>query len=126
MPAAPDRARRLDDAGQRWRLRDQRHPSVAPSQGAPGLPRLPDHLLDALVTIARVDGRLHRYALRHDVLAGLLGRALVAGCGHDLVELTPLGLRVVASVGLERIQQQTAARRGRVRTGSGGQVRWAG
>jgi len=78
------------------------------------------------VTIARVDGRLHRYALRHDVLAGLLGRDLVAGCGDDLVELTPLGLRVVASVGLERIQQQTAARRGRVRTGSGGQVRWAG
>ncbi len=119
MPAAPDRARRLDDAGLRWRLGDQRHPSVAPSQGAPGLPRLPDHLLDALVTIARVDGRLHRYALRHDVLAGLLGRDLVAGCGA-------LGLRVVASVGLERIQQQTAARRGRVRTGSGGQVRWAG
>jgi len=100
-------------------------PSPRP-RGAPGLPRLPDHLLDALVTIARVDGRLHRYALRHDVLAGLLGRDLVAGCGHDLVELTPLGLRVVASVGLERIQQQTAARRGRVRTGSGGQVRWAG
>ena len=40
MPAAPDRARRLDDAGLRWRLGDQLHPSVAPSQGAPGLPRL--------------------------------------------------------------------------------------
>jgi len=105
---------------------NHRHPSAAPSPGAPGLPRLPDHLLDALVTIARAGGRLHRYALRHDVLAGLLGRGLVAGCGHDLVELTPLGLRVVAGVGLERIGRQAAARRGRVPTGSGGRVRWAG
>jgi hypothetical protein len=98
---------------------------AAPSRGAPGLPRLPDHLLDALVTIARADGRVHRHALRQEVLAGLLGCNLVGGCGHDLVELTPLGLRVLAGVGLQRIQQQ-AARRGRAPTGPGERVRWAG
>jgi hypothetical protein len=98
---------------------------AAPSQAAPGLPRLPDHLLDALVSIARADGRVHRYALRQEALAGLLGCNVVGGCGHDLVELTPLGLRVLAGVGLQRIQQQ-AAGRGRAPTGSRGRARWAG
>jgi hypothetical protein len=99
---------------------------VVPSRGAPGLPRLPDHLLDALVTIARADGRVHCHTLRQEVLAALLGCNLVGGCGHEVVELTPLGLRVLAGVGLERIQQQAAGRRGRVPTDPSGWVRWAG
>jgi hypothetical protein len=70
MSAAPDRAHRLDDDG---------------------LPRLSDPLLDALMSIARADGRLPRHALHQQALAALLGRDLVVGCGHDLVELTPLG-----------------------------------
>jgi hypothetical protein len=102
------------------------HPSAAPIWGAAGLPRLPDHLLDALVSIARAGGRVHCHALHYRALGGLLGRRLVTGCGHDLVELTPLGLRVVAGVGLERIYQQAAARRGRVPTDPRGRVRWAG
>ncbi len=101
-------------------------PVTAPSRGAPRLPRLPDHLLDALVSIARAGGRVHRYALHQQTLAGLLGRDLVAFSGHDLVELTPLGLRVVAGVGLERVQQQAAARHGRVPTDPRGRVRWVG
>jgi hypothetical protein len=100
--------------------------SAAPAWGVAGLPRLPDHLLDALVSIARNGGRLPRHALHHQSLTNLLGRHLIVGCGHDLVELTPLGLRVVASVGLERIRQQAAARRGRVPTDPRGRVRWAG
>ena len=100
--------------------------SAAPFRGAVGLPRLPDHMLDALVSIARAGGRVHHHALHHQTLTGLLGRHLVAGCGHDLVELTPLGLRVLAGVGLQRIQQQAAARRGRVPTDPRGRVRWAG
>ncbi len=99
--------------------------SAAPAWGAAGLPRLPDHLLDALVSIARTGGRVHRHALRPEALAGLLGCNLVGGCGHDLAELTPLGLRVLAGVGLQRIQQQTA-RRGRAPTGPRGGTRWAG
>ncbi len=99
---------------------------AAPSRGAPELPRLPDHLLDALVTIARADGRVHRHALNHQTLTDLLGRHLIGGCGHELVELTPLGLRVLAGVGLRRIQQQAAARRGRVPADPRGRVRWAG
>ena len=99
---------------------------AAASRGAPGLPRLPDHLLDGLVSIARADGRLPRHALHRQSLAGLVDRHLVASDGHDLVELTPLGLRVLASVGLERIRQQAAARRGRVPTDPRGRVRWAG
>jgi hypothetical protein len=87
---------------------------------------LPDHLLDALVSIARAGGQAPRHALHHQTLAGLLGRHLVAGCGHDLVELTPLGLRVLAGVGQERIRQQAAARRGRLPTDARGRVRWAG
>jgi hypothetical protein len=96
---------------------------AASFRGAAGLP---DHLLDALVTIARADGRVHRHTLRQEVLAGLLSCDLVVGCGHDLVELTPLGLRVLAGVGLERIQQQAAGRRDRVPTDPRGRVRWAG
>jgi hypothetical protein len=103
-----------------------RHPSVSPFQGAPGLPQLPIPLLDALLTIARADGRLPRHALHQQTLAGLLGRGLVVGSGHDPVELTPLGLRVLAVVGLPRIRQQAAARRGRVPTDPRGRVRWAG
>jgi hypothetical protein len=99
--------------------------SVADFQGSAGLPRLPDHLLDALLSIARAGGRVHRHAVHHSH-ASLLDRRLVVGCGHDLVELTPLGLRVLAGVGLERIQQQTAARRDRVPSDSRGRVRWAG
>jgi hypothetical protein len=60
------------------------------------------------------------------VLAGLLGYNLLGGCGHDLVELTPLGLRVLASVGLERIRQRAAAHRGRVPTDPRGSGRWVG
>jgi hypothetical protein len=90
------------------------------------MPRLPDHFLDALVSIARADGRVHRHALHHQTLAGLLGRHLIVACGHDLVELTPLALRVLAGVGLQRIRQQAAARRGRVSTDPRGSVRWAG
>jgi len=101
-------------------------PSAAPFWGAAGLPRLPDHLLDALVSIARAGGQMHRGALHHQTLTGLLDRHLVASDGHDLVELTPLGLRVLAGVGLQRIQQQAAARRGRVPTDPRGRVRWAG
>jgi hypothetical protein len=100
--------------------------NAAPSRGAPGLLRLPDYLLDALVSVARSGGRVHHHALRKEVLAGLLGCNLVGSCGHDLVELTPLGLRVLASVGLERIRQQAAARWGRVPTDPRGRVRWAG
>jgi hypothetical protein len=100
--------------------------SAAPFRGAAGLPRLPDHLVDALVSIARADGRLPRHALHQQALAGLLGRDLVVGCGHELVELTPLGLRVLAVVGLRRIRQQAAACRGRVPTDPRGRVRWAG
>ncbi len=100
--------------------------SAAPAWGAAGLPRLPDHLLDALVSIAGAGGQMHRGALHHQTLTGLLGRHLVAGCGHDLVELTPLGLRVLAGVGLQRIQQQAAARRGCVPIDPRGRVRWAG
>jgi hypothetical protein len=48
------------------------------------------------------------------------------GLGHDLIELTPLGLRVVAGVGLDRITQQVATCRGRLPTDPTGQVRWAG
>ena len=98
--------------------------SASPARDALAL--LPDHLLDALVSIARPGGRVHRHALHHQTLAALLGRHLVAGGGHDLVELTPLGLCVVAGVGLERIQQQAAARRGRAPTDPRGRVRWAG
>jgi hypothetical protein len=107
-------------------------PNAAPRRPAPrfrgaaGLPRLADHLLDALVSIAGAGGRVHRPAVHHQTLAGLLGRHLVAGCGRDLVELTPLGLRVLAGVGLERVRQQAAARRGRVPTDPRGRVRWAG
>jgi hypothetical protein len=59
-------------------------------------------------------------------LADLHGRHLIVGCGLDLVELTSLGLRVLAGVGLERIRQQAAARRGCVPTDPRGRVRWAG
>jgi hypothetical protein len=90
------------------------------------MPRLPDHFLDALVSIARADGRVHRHALHHQTLAGLLGCHLIVACGQDLVELTPLALRVLAGVGLQRIRQQAAARRGRVSTDPRGSVRWAG
>jgi hypothetical protein len=100
--------------------------SAAPSWGAAGRPRLPDHLLDALVSIARAGGRVHRHALHRQTLTGLLDRHLIVGCGDDLMELTPLGLRVLASVGLERIRQQAAARRSRVPTDPRGRVRWAG
>jgi hypothetical protein len=100
--------------------------SAAPAWGAAGLPQLPDHLLDALVSIALTGGRMHHHALHHQSLAGLLDRHLVASDDHDLVELTPLGLRVLAGAGLERIQQQAAARRGCVPTDPRGQVRWAG
>jgi hypothetical protein len=100
--------------------------SAVTFRGAAELPRLPDHLVDALVSIARADGRLPRHALHQQALAGLLGRDLVVGCGHELVELTPLGLRVLAVVGLRRIRQQAAACRGRVPTDPRGRVRWAG
>jgi hypothetical protein len=100
--------------------------SAAPAWGTAGLPQLPDHLLDVLVSIARADGRLPHHALHQQTLAGLLGRELVVSCGHELVELTPLGLRVLAVVGLRRIRQQAAARRGRVPTDPRGRVRWAG
>jgi hypothetical protein len=66
------------------------------------------------VSIARAGGRVHRPALHHQTLTDLLGRHLIIGSGHDLMELTPLGLRALASVGLQRIRQQAAARRGRV------------
>jgi hypothetical protein len=97
-----------------------------PTWGAAGLPQLPNHLLDVLVSIARTGGQVHRHALHHQSLAGLLDCQLVANDDHDLVELTPLGLRVLAGVGLERIRQQAAARRGRVSTDPRGRVRWAG
>lgn len=102
------------------------HPPAIPPQLAPGLPQLPNYLLDALVSIARADGRVHRHALHHQTLAGLLDCHLVAARGHDLVELTPPGLRVLAGVGLQRIRQQAADRRGRVPTDPRGRVRWAG
>jgi hypothetical protein len=97
--------------------------SAAAAWGAAGLP---DHLLDALVSIARTGDRVHRHALHHQSLADLLDRHLIASDGHDLGEPTPLGLRVLASLGLQRIQQQAAARRGRVPTDPRGRVRWAG
>jgi hypothetical protein len=100
--------------------------SAATFRDAAGLPRLPDHLVDALLGIACADGRLPRQALHQHALAGLLGRGLVVGCGHELVELTLLGLRVLADVGVERIRQQAAARRSRVPTDPRGRVRWAG
>lgn len=100
--------------------------SAAPAWGTAGLPQLPDHLLDVLVSIARADSRLPRHALHHQTLADLHGRHLIVGCGLDLVELTSLGLRVLAGVGLERIRQQAAARRGCVPTDPRGRVRWAG
>jgi hypothetical protein len=83
-------------------------------------------LVDALVSIARADGRLPRHALHQQALAGLLGRDLVVGCGHELVELTPLGLRVLAVVGLQSVRQQAAARRGRAPTDPIRRARWAG
>lgn len=97
--------------------------SGARFRSAAGLPRLPDPLLDTLLTIARADGRLPGHALPKQPLAGLLGCDLVVGCAHGTVELTPLGLRVLADVGLERIRQQ-AARHDRI--GPGGRGRWAG
>jgi hypothetical protein len=113
MPAPSDHAHRQP-------------PCLAPSPDAPGLPRLPDHLLDVLVRIARARGRVHRHTVHHQTLASLAGRHLVAFCDHDLVELTPLGLRVVAALGLERIRQLGATRRGRGSTDSTGQLPWAG
>jgi hypothetical protein len=95
-------------------------------QGAAWLPRLADHLLDALVGIARAGGRVHRHAVHQQTVAGLLGRHMIAESGHDLVELTPLGLQVLAAKGLERIRQQAAARRHRTPTDPRGGVRWAG
>lgn len=100
--------------------------SAATFRGAAGLPRLPNPLVDALVSIARADGRLPRHALHQQVLAGLLSGGLVVGCGLGLVELTPPGLRVLTVVGLQRIRQQAAARGGHVPTDPGGRVRWAG
>jgi hypothetical protein len=102
------------------------HRSTVPARGAARLPRLPDHLLDALVGIARTGGQVHRHALHHQSLTGLLDRHLIASDDHDLVELTPLGLRVLAGVGLQRIRQQAAARRHRTPTDPRGSVRWAG
>jgi hypothetical protein len=104
-------------------------PNPAPGRSAPrfrgaaGLPRLPDHLLDALVSIARAGGQVPRHVLHHQTLASLLDRHLVASGGRDMVELTPLGLRVLAGVGLERIRQQAAARRCRLPTDARGRVR---
>lgn len=90
------------------------------------LPRQPGHLLDALVIVAGAGGRIHRHTLHHQNLTGTLGRQLVSGSGRDLVELTPLGLRVLVGAGLERIEEQATARRGRVPAGLKGQVPWAG
>jgi hypothetical protein len=106
-------------------------PNPAPGRSAPrfrgaaGLLRLPDHLLDALVSIARAGGQIPGHVLHHQTLAGLLGR-LVASGGRELVELTPLGLRVLAGVGLEGIRRQAAARHGHLPTDPRGRARWAG
>ena len=95
-------------------------------QGAARLPWLADHLLDALVGIARAGGRVHRHAVHQQTVAGLLGRHMIAESGRDLVELTPLGLRVLAARGLERIRQHAAARRQRTPTDPRGGIQWAG